>query len=684
VPVAGDDVTIGGSVTPFAVVLDIATTGALASLTLGDGVNGNVTLGVGVNTLDVTGGTILLQGTGGSVINLSGGTITATNLGLAAGGVAGSGTLTVTNIVSPSSAGFLLASGGTLSVSGTIASGVILQIDAASASDLAILGNATAATAIAISSANQTLEIGPTATLTMSAPESITNGIIQLNGPGAALQMGANNLDIGASATLQGVGTVVASSISGSGAIVANGGTLLLDQNIVASAGPLFGINASSFLQLNGTVGTGNIFQFFSTTISTLGLVNDAGFSGVASGMNIGVGAPTTLIDIMGHTVTVSSTTGQNTTTGTITLSDGVTLNLSNLVATNWVALTTPDSAGTGTDVFLVTCYCRGTMILTDQGEVAVEELVIGDRVATISGVSKPIKWIGRRSYEGRFIAGSRLVLPIRISEGAIDDGIPARDLWISPEHALYFDGVLVPAVQLVNGTSIVQAEAVDELEYFHIELEAHDVIFAECAPAETYVDCDNRGMFQNGADFAALYPDDARPVWEFFAPRLEAGADELTAIRRSLSVRAEALGFEMSTDPDPHLVVDGQVVRAQSAEAGIYRFEIPAGNREIWLVSRSGVPAEAEGTSQDRRTLGIPVKRLVLRNADLRTEIGHAYPGLREGFYEGESHHRWTNGAARLPNELLRPYTGDMTIEVHLALASLRYALAPSVHAAA
>ncbi len=144
-------------------------------------------------------------------------------------------------------------------------------------------------------------------------------------------------------------------------------------------------------------------------------------------------------------------------------------------------------------------------MILTDRGEVAVEDLAVGEEVVTFSGALRPIKWIGRRAYDGRFIAGNRAVLPIVVKAGALGDGVPARDLMVSPEHALDIDGVLVPAVHLVNGATITQAENVERVEYFHIELDAHDVVFAEGAPAETYVDCDNRLMFANGAEYAGL-----------------------------------------------------------------------------------------------------------------------------------------------------------------------------------
>ena len=101
-------------------------------------------------------------------------------------------------------------------------------------------------------------------------------------------------------------------------------------------------------------------------------------------------------------------------------------------------------------------CYCLGTLILTDRGEVPVEDLAIGDLVITTAYLALPIKWIGRRKVAARFSDPLR-TWPVRIKANALADCVPRRDLLLSPDHALLICDILVQAGALVNGISIIR-----------------------------------------------------------------------------------------------------------------------------------------------------------------------------------------------------------------------------------
>jgi hypothetical protein len=163
-----------------------------------------------------------------------------------------------------------------------------------------------------------------------------------------------------------------------------------------------------------------------------------------------------------------------------------------------------------------VACFLKGTSIRTPSGDRAVETLEIGHLVTTRSGAAKPIKWIGRQRYTTWLRRWPVTVCPVLIKRGALGFETPARDLFVSPGHAFLIEGVLVTARLLANGKTIVSVRpSGTTIEYFNIELEAHDVIFAEGAPAETYFDCGNREMFDNFGEYYRLYGDaPVKPDW--------------------------------------------------------------------------------------------------------------------------------------------------------------------------
>jgi len=187
-------------------------------------------------------------------------------------------------------------------------------------------------------------------------------------------------------------------------------------------------------------------------------------------------------------------------------------------------------------------CYCRGTRIRTPGGQVPVEDLRIGDLVMTADGEALPLKWIGRRSYRDWLAVGNADVQPILFKAGSLADRVPARDLHVSPEHAMFIDGMLIPACHLVNGSSIRKVEGMEEIDYFHLEFDRHAVIFADDAPAESFVDDDSRMLFHNADEYRRLYPDEpARKDAVFCAPRVDGGY-ALETLRLRLAERATRL----------------------------------------------------------------------------------------------------------------------------------------------
>jgi hypothetical protein len=157
-------------------------------------------------------------------------------------------------------------------------------------------------------------------------------------------------------------------------------------------------------------------------------------------------------------------------------------------------------------DAIDIACVVRGTLIRTPAGEVPVETLSIGDAVITAEGLSRPVKWIGKRGYAKAFIARNPKVAPILISRGALGGGAPASDLAVSPEHAVYVDGLLVPAKLLVNDDTIRPVLNLESVEYFHVELETPDVLWTNGARTESYVNHGNRRMFANWAEYVERY----------------------------------------------------------------------------------------------------------------------------------------------------------------------------------
>jgi hypothetical protein len=191
-------------------------------------------------------------------------------------------------------------------------------------------------------------------------------------------------------------------------------------------------------------------------------------------------------------------------------------------------------------------CYAAGTRILSDRGEVAVENLRAGNRVMAHAGdgrmVPHQIVWIGHRHVDCGRHPKPKTVWPVRVTAGAFGDRVPHRDLYLSPDHAVFVDGVLVPIRCLVDGDAIDQVPAA-RVTYFHVELSTHAVLLAEGLPAESFLDAGSRAAFDNGGGAVQLHPDFAARRWDAdgCAPLVVAGP-KLDQVRAGLRERLRAV----------------------------------------------------------------------------------------------------------------------------------------------
>jgi hypothetical protein len=183
------------------------------------------------------------------------------------------------------------------------------------------------------------------------------------------------------------------------------------------------------------------------------------------------------------------------------------------------------------------------------------------------------VVWVGHRRIDCTRHPEPRKVWPVWISAHAFGPGRPCRDLYLSPDHAVFIGDVLIPAKHLINGTSIAQVHR-DVVTYYHVELPRHTVLLAEGLPTESYLDTGDRGNFSNSNGAIAAYPDFSSRVWEargcaplvVTGPALDSARCWVDALAGTASTTAKVHG-EHRTDPWRH---DGDSLITCAAQAAI------------------------------------------------------------------------------------------------------------------
>ena len=571
------------------------TVGDLGTLTGNDVSVSNASTGTSSGTLTVdTGGTVgtsfLMEGAGGtinvtgSVTATSGVTIGQVGTGLAMmtvsslGVVTDSGNFFVGNVTQGTLAvdagGLVTGTGGntlqiedssTLTVNGGTLAGfgdiVVGLFGAASAGTLDVVGGGTVegtavtvqnegllqAGSLSIGGAITSGEIGTLAidtggTVLVSTVTLGTGGVIDLSGgvldpitmdvTGAGMINGSGPLDANVSfaastdsLTYSSAGNTleIVGSVTGAGTLVlATSSDIQLDVAPDGEQTVQFGPGTETLILATPALNTTAFAD-----MTAVGLGDQIDFGGGLTVSTIGYAAGTD-----GQDVTVDFASGGAITLDNVQFTGG---------ATGFKIVTDSSNGDSGIQA---ACYAAGTRIATMRGEIAVEDLRVGDLVQTVLGeASAPIIWIGRREVDCARHPKPRQVWPVRVAAGAFGPGRPHTDLLLSPDHAVYVNDVLIPIQHLINDTTIMQIP-MDRITYYHVELPQHDVVLAAGLPAESYLDMRDGSNYANRPGPTRVYPDFSARMWEAFgcAPLIVTGP-ELTAARALVG------GFTLARD---------------------------------------------------------------------------------------------------------------------------------------
>ncbi|AXN01961.1 hypothetical protein CJF59_15185 (plasmid) [Acetobacter pomorum] len=315
----------------------------------------------------------------------------------------------------------------------------------------------------------------------------------------------------------------------------------------------------------------------------------------------------------------------------------------------------------------IITCFLTGSMIRTTTGEVAVEDVRIGDEVIAFdwrnnADIVRPVVWVGKaRATVRPELHDDEAGWPVRILKDAIADGVPYKDMLITAEHCLFFKDCFVPVRMLVNGMSIFYDKSITSYDYYHIETEQHSIITADGMLTESYLDTGNRSSFRQEGKVATLrgavksWADDAgAPLGvarSFVEPLFRALEWRENSV---VGIQIPSETMELTDDPDLHLVTDtGATVRPMRKTAHQYSFMLPPDTQSVRIVSRASRPSDVIGPFvDDRRHMGVAVADVRLLCAKRQFDItSHLQAEKPEGWYETDwTDCAWTNGNAELP----------------------------------
>ena len=416
-----------------------------------------------------------------------------------------------------------LAAGGTLTLDANTSTANLANID--NAGGTLLLGGT-------LNNAGGTISVGPSGTfadLVLGAPNVVISGGSFADAGGTLVFAGYDEFDNvafsgplhvgnGADVYFASTSTLAPGSVSIDGNAVLTLATLAAGQSVTVSSG---------LFEDAGGGDSGASFAFTGT--ATLDLDTPGSFLTPIGGFGPGstIYLQTPLVTGLGYADGILSVQDSGDTVAQLHVGTGYSL--------QDFGFTASDGGYDITSSASAACFATGTRIRTVRGAVAVEDLREGDLAVTDSGPVRPIRWIGHRSVDCRRHPNRQALWPVRVRADALGPGRPQRDLLLSPDHAVFIDGVLVPIRYLIDGAAIAP-QVQDRVTYWHVELDRHDVILAEGLACESFLDSGNRAAFANGGGIVQMHADVARRHWDAdaCAPLVIAGP-RLDGIRAAL-----------------------------------------------------------------------------------------------------------------------------------------------------
>ncbi|MBO1360469.1 Hint domain-containing protein [Acetobacter sacchari] len=343
----------------------------------------------------------------------------------------------------------------------------------------------------------------------------------------------------------------------------------------------------------------------------------------------------------------------------------------------NKVTLTTDSNLNANGD--WTVCFLAGTLIRTANGDLPVEQISVGDEVFAYEAgdaVKRKVVWVGRAETNVKpWLPDDMAGYPIRVLRDALAEGVPYKDMLITPEHSLFFGDFFIPVRMLVNGRSIIYDKTITSYDYYHVETELHSVIMADGILTESYLDTGNRKNFRCENNVSKVNFTNKTWTQDSAAPLVN---DRLTveSIFRSIESRAVQANIrdvsvvnQLINDADLQIVTQtGVNIRNIEEKDGWISYVIPPAVDSVNLVTRASRPSDVTGPFvDDRRYLGVLVGDITLTEAGKTQEIrSHLNEDTVAGWHALESpDFRWTDGNATLP--LPKRGSGNATLSLKI-----------------